>query len=209
MFFEALPYRNHAVLKEKIMHVTRFIALAHVSNSKKERYVYGFNIEPLASTEISSLLHQPPTAVDCPYRIENRRGSNSNSYFYGEQKRKDRPREVPPDGYVCRVCNTPGHWIQNCPNKHVKRAKRDNAPCWFCLSSPDVEKHLVVSIGDCVYSALAKGGLVEDHLLLLPISHVKSVSELDNDSYDELVRFKDAVAKYFDRVSFIFSCFCC
>lgn len=29
--------------------------------------------------------------------------------------------------------------------------------CWFCLSSPQVEKHLVVAIGMEMYLALAKG----------------------------------------------------
>ena len=35
---------------------------------------------------------------------------------------------------------------------------RPSGPCWFCLSSPDIEKHLIVSIGNhvrhfvlCVY----------------------------------------------------------
>ena len=26
----------------------------------------------------------------------------------------------------------------------------DKGPCWFCLSSPEVEKHLVVSVGEHV-----------------------------------------------------------
>lgn len=30
------------------------------------------------------------------------------------------------------------------------------APCWFCLSSPDVETHLVISIAEHSYVALAK-----------------------------------------------------
>lgn len=41
--------------------------------------------------------------------------------------------------------------------------------CWFCLSSPKVEKHLVTSVGQKVYLALAKGGLTPDHVL---VSHI-------------------------------------
>ena len=77
-------------------------------------------------------------------------------------------------------------------------------PCWFCLGSAKVEKHLVVTIGEHVsqgnynsyvhvtslptpsshthniihphttqqsYMALPKGGLVAEHVLILPIGH--------------------------------------
>jgi len=26
---------------------------------------------------------------------------------------------APPDGYVCKICGTPGHWIQQCPLRHT------------------------------------------------------------------------------------------
>lgn len=54
-------------------------------------------------------------------------------------------------------------------------------PCWFCLASPEVEKHLVVSVGTYAYLALAKGGLVSEHLLILPITHFQSTPDLDDD----------------------------
>ena len=47
-----------------------------------------------------------------------------------------------------------------------KRQKKDARPdgrgwtstsCWFCLASPNVEKHLVVTIATEVYIALPKG----------------------------------------------------
>ncbi|KAK8931306.1 Zinc finger CCCH domain-containing protein 59 [Platanthera zijinensis] len=41
--------------------------------------------------------------------------------------------------------------------------------CWFCLSSPHFEAHLVVSIGGSDYCALANGPLVQDHVLFEPI----------------------------------------
>lgn len=33
----------------------------------------------------------------------------------------------------------------------------DQSKCWFCLASPSVEKHLVITVGETVYLALAKG----------------------------------------------------
>ncbi len=46
------------------------------------------------------------------------------------------------------------------------------------LSGTEVEKHLVVSVGDHSYMALPKGGLTPDHVLILPISHYASSLEV-------------------------------
>ena len=59
--------------------------------------------------------------------------------------------------------------------------------CWFCLSSPKVEKHLVVSIGDEVYLALAKGPLVPEHVLILPITHYGSASVMPDNVWEEVM----------------------
>lgn len=53
--------------------------------------------------------------------------------------------------------------------------KRPPQPCWFCLSSPEVEKHLVVAVSDCCYLALAKGGLSPFHALILPVGKFDSL----------------------------------
>ena len=49
------------------------------------------------------------------------------------------------------------------------------------LSGAEVEKHLIVSIGDHSYLALPKGGLTPDHVLVLPIAHHPSLLELPNE----------------------------
>lgn len=46
--------------------------------------------------------------------------------------------------------------------KSHKRSKRqkidfDQNKCWFCLASPNVEKHLIITVGTETYVALAKG----------------------------------------------------
>lgn len=33
----------------------------------------------------------------------------------------------------------------------------DQSKCWFCLASPSVEKHLVITVGESTYLAVAKG----------------------------------------------------
>ncbi|KAL7493357.1 hypothetical protein ACHAWT_003197 [Skeletonema menzelii] len=48
--------------------------------------------------------------------------SNTKS---GATKRKE---STPPDGYVCRLCSVPGHWIQVCPTKKTGDKKRKRKP---------------------------------------------------------------------------------
>ncbi len=54
----------------------------------------------------------------------------------------------------------------------------DSSVCWFCLGSPKVEKHLVVSIGKKMYLAVAKGPVCDGHVLIIPINHSQSSLEL-------------------------------
>ncbi len=115
--------------------------------------------------------------------------------------------ELPPETYICNICHEPGHWIQDCPQKetrerrlpegyicricnesghHIKDCPSESRPrkiypCWFCLSNPDIEKHLIVSIGEEVYVAIAKGGLNHHHILAIPIPHYPSLNHLTND----------------------------
>lgn len=69
--------------------------------------------------------------------------------------------------------------------------------CWFCLSSPSVEKHMVISVGDNFYLALAKGPLDETNILILSVTHIQSSSLLTEDDWKELEKFKEALRKFF------------
>lgn len=72
-----------------------------------------------------------------------------------------------------------------------------SADCWFCLSSPKVEKHLVVSIGEEVYVALAKGPLIPEHVLILPITHYPAGSQLPDNVWDEVEKYKESLTRCF------------
>ncbi|XP_064384074.1 CWF19-like protein 1 [Halichondria panicea] len=71
-------------------------------------------------------------------------------------------------------------------------------PCWFCLGGKEVEKHLVVSIGDHTYLALSKGGMVPEHVLVLPIGHYAASTDAPPEVLEELGKFKSALRKYFN-----------
>lgn len=65
------------------------------------------------------------------------------------------------------------------------------------MSSPSVEKHLVISIGEKFYLALAKGPINEYHILILSVTHIQSTSLLTEDDWSELGKFKAALKEFF------------
>ncbi|XP_064384042.1 CWF19-like protein 1 [Halichondria panicea] len=71
-------------------------------------------------------------------------------------------------------------------------------PCWFCLGGKEVEKHLVVSIGDHTYLALSKGGMVPEHVLVPLIGHYAASTDAPPEVLEELGKFKSALRKYFN-----------
>lgn len=74
--------------------------------------------------------------------------------------------------------------------------------CWFCLSNPSVEEHLVVSIGDHNYLALAKGGLSSEHSLLIPIEHsatLENTSSSSSKSLEELKQYQRALIECYSK----------
>lgn len=78
--------------------------------------------------------------------------------------------------------------------------------CWFCLSSPNVESHLIISVGENLYCALAKGPLVDDHVLLIPVEHSPSTLSLPPDGQRDLYRYQSSLRMYCktQRKEFIF-----
>ncbi|KAI3447136.1 hypothetical protein Pfo_003801 [Paulownia fortunei] len=71
--------------------------------------------------------------------------------------------------------------------------------CWFCLSSPSVESHLITSIGEYCYCALAKGPLVPDHVLIIPVEHLPNTLSLPPECEKDLSRLQSSLQAYFKR----------
>ena len=67
------------------------------------------------------------------------------------------------------------------------------------LSSAEVEKHLVVSVGEHAYLALPKGPLNDNHLLILPIAHHRCALELPEEVAEEIEKFKSCLRKMFKK----------
>lgn len=59
------------MLNEAARHVTRFIALAKVGNAEKQKWIYAFNITPMAHCDNAELTKQPSDVTECPYTDSN------------------------------------------------------------------------------------------------------------------------------------------
>ena len=201
VFWEREPYKNQNNT------FTRFIAIADFNNDKKQRWFYAMNFGPKKAE---------PTATESPYAASIKRPrspDNGTGYFWNESakdqmiktkkpvvvdgkcklcKKSKCPHTLKkqiPDGYICRICGIPGHHIYDCPHGHTAgpSKKQKGSKCWFCLSNPDVASHLIVTVLDDVYVALAKGGLNEGHLLVVPVNLANKVAHLASTRQLELV----------------------
>jgi diadenosine tetraphosphate (Ap4A) HIT family hydrolase len=82
--------------------------------------------------------------------------------------------------------------------------RREPAPCWFCLSNPKLEKHLLIAIGDEFYLTVPKGSVDNYHALIVPINHyvdLRAVPEECKESVtEELEKFVEAISKLYDTL---------
>ncbi|XP_022960696.1 zinc finger CCCH domain-containing protein 64 isoform X2 [Cucurbita moschata] len=95
------------------------------------------------------------------------------------------------------------HSLQNEVDSQSGKRRSGNAgtnrskECWFCLSSPNIESHLIVSVGESFYCALAKGHLVPDHILIVPVEHFPNTLSLGPEFETEINRLQNCLRKYF------------
>jgi diadenosine tetraphosphate (Ap4A) HIT family hydrolase len=87
--------------------------------------------------------------------------------------------------------------VQKNQYKKKKMENKSNINCWFCLSNPDVEKHLLVSIQEESYLAFPKGGLTNDHILLISMAHTDCYMNLSDDSMKEIEKYLENIKKFY------------
>lgn len=98
--------------------------------------------------------------------------------------------EVPADNGVKRGRDT--------KDENRKVRKRVRKDCWFCLSN-EVEKHLVVAVGKHTYVALAKGGMNDSHLVVVPVAHVSGGTSKvgSGEMISEVKKHVKAIKRYY------------
>lgn len=186
IFYERQPYRNHQVLVDSARQATRFIGLASVGNKAKLKYLYAMTITPLKKMDPTELVKQPGDVTECPYMpsqvLAEPQAASGQQFFYDMSTK--------PDNGKRKGRHNQGHGDGEQREKKPRKEPVPTGPCWFCLGSPEVEKHLVVSVSDKTYVALAKGGLVPDHVLILPVHHYQSTTACPKDVLQQIDQYK-------------------
>ena len=103
--------------------------------------------------------------------------------------------------------NNEGEGEGKSTTKEVKKPKVV-APeqCFFCLSNPNTETHMIVSIGTCSYLTIAKGPLTRSnknlqfsgHGILIPIEHTPTIKRESLVS-EELLKYQNSLVAAFDE----------
>ncbi|CAG9799531.1 unnamed protein product [Chironomus riparius] len=194
--FEKLPFRLPAVNIRSIEPVSRFISLAKVNNPAKSKFLYAMNIQPLIEMRLTELMMKSTDEIECPYIsmdfstvIGEEKESSNAQFFWGS----------PSDN------NEQNRRRQRNDQQQNKRFKPmiDQDKCWFCLQSPDIDKHLIISIGEHFYLALAKSPVNDYHVLIIPISHIQAVSHLTDELFQELDIFKKSIKKFYESLNMV------
>ena len=71
------------------------------------------------------------------------------------------------------------------------------AACWFCLSNPQADLNLVISVASSLYLTMDKGPLVPEHVLLIPIEHTPNILAADDSLLQEIASYLGSLRKYF------------
>eukprot|EP00026_Physarum_polycephalum_P006461 Phypoly_transcript_06504.p1 GENE.Phypoly_transcript_06504~~Phypoly_transcript_06504.p1 ORF type:complete len:522 (+),score=76.22 Phypoly_transcript_06504:58-1623(+) len=212
-FYERAPYRN-----PKNLHnpggITRFMALSPCFNPDKQKYLVALNLSSSSDAEPANTTDSPyaplakklKTAEPVPQMPPKENTKQFNRWGLDTE---DLPHKAS-SGHAHHEDPRGGRGGGGNRGRHANKnfvQNKNPQQCWFCLSSPDVETHLVASIGNDVYLALAKGGLVDDHVLIVPIEHHPAIASLPQGTLDEINRYKLAMKQYYtqtNRVMVIF-----
>ena len=167
VFWGRPPYRNEAWSGAGSRHffTTRYYSLAPFGNENNQRFMFAAAVQPIATMQHEDT---PADVTDSPY-IAVRAPSSD-----GPGLRRPRDDEAP--------AGDDGNYRQNLSfNKRRQRPKgpyfvHDSDSCWFCLSNPSVEKHLIVHTGNHCYVSVAKGPICPGHMLVVPCHHVPSTA---------------------------------
>ncbi|XP_032536114.1 CWF19-like protein 2 [Chiroxiphia lanceolata] len=71
--------------------------------------------------------------------------------------------------------------------------------CPYCFDSSALSKHLIIAIGTKVYLSLPSNqSLTEGHCLIAPLQHHTAATLLDEDIWEEIQMFRNALVKMFE-----------
>ncbi|XP_062132153.1 CWF19-like protein 1 homolog isoform X1 [Drosophila sulfurigaster albostrigata] len=187
-FYECAPFRVPKDETTQFELCTRFISLADVGNAEKAKYIYALSLKPVDKTRLLDLVQKTTDEIPCPYIdldmsgvVKKNETSESQQYFFDMDSSGNRKRR--------------GEAGQRDKRPRIMQIDQDN--CWFCLSSIKVEKHLIITVGERFYIALAKGPINSHHVLILSTKHIPCSAQLSPEDWEELEKFKGALRQLF------------
>ncbi|XP_068145892.1 CWF19-like protein 1 homolog [Drosophila tropicalis] len=186
--FECPPFRMPKDETTQFELCTRFISLAEVGNAEKAKYIYALSLKPVDKSRLLDLVQKTTNEIECPFigldligSISKNETSENRQYFYDMDSSGNRKRQGNQGG----------------KNKRPRIQQIDQEKCWFCLSSPDVEKHLIIAVGERFYLALAKGPINSHHVLIMSTKHIPCSAQLSPEDWEELDKFKNSLRQFF------------
>lgn len=88
------------------------------------------------------------------------------------------------------------------PSNKIRKRKKMIPPrmdCWFCCASPTCETHLIVSIAQHMYLTAPKGALSPGHMLIVPVAHLASMADADEEAQEEICKYKDSLRNFYGK----------
>ncbi|KRX06395.1 HIT-like domain [Pseudocohnilembus persalinus] len=76
----------------------------------------------------------------------------------------------------------------------------NDAICWFCYNSPDIDESLIFYRGNEVYCALDKGPVTDKHFLIIPKDHFKNTINMSKQGQQEIEELKVRINKIFMKL---------
>ncbi|KAI3403853.2 hypothetical protein KGF56_003283 [Candida oxycetoniae] len=126
------------------------------------------------------------------------------------EEEEDKDLDIIENPFISRKKRTLDE-MDNNSNKKRSVAKKtkvvDPEQCFFCLSNPSTETHMIVSIGTYTYLTIAKGPLTRSskdlpfsgHGILIPIRHIPQISHEDQDIKLEIDRYANTLVSAFSK----------
>lgn len=220
VFYQRLPYVSENRSSGRKC-VTRLIGLCGVSASKDKtrKYLHALQVMPSASQEQVDIpagttqnpyvqveqsqehrfsRDEPPSKRHKPDAARSAGGGLSAEQIAELTAKSANGAQFFYDQKIAARGQRQGALRQE-QNENRRRAPPvpERTECWFCLATPSVERHLIVSIGQEAYLAMPKGAINGDHLLIVPIAHEASTMKLSAATWSEIEKFKSALRDLF------------
>ncbi len=145
--------------------------------------MYAFNITPAKKINYIDIVRMASTHItDCPY---------SHSENNAESKKEDQSGlQYFYDAEHIKKMNELNEKEMNEKKRRLEDSKaKEQEPCWFCLGGAKVERQYIVSVGDKCYLSYAKGALNKNNLLIIPIDHIQSSLNADDQLLTEIEKY--------------------